>query len=95
MKRGRVGFLKPSDEDDNVSGYQEDRPDLDTNSQTSFVYNPYQVKYMVNARLVNSLFPPPESGYRQAESQASHSGLQRQSSLPAGESSGDVTGGKG
>ena len=44
MKRGRVGFLKPSEDDDNISGYQEDRPDLDTNSQTSFVYNPYQVK---------------------------------------------------
>ena len=90
MKRGRVGFLKPSEEDDNVSGYQEDRPDLDTNSQTSFVYNPYQVKYTVNDRLlVISLFPPPESGYRQAESQAPHSGLQRQSALPAGESPGE------
>ena len=43
MKRGRVGFLKPREDDDQVSGYQEDRPDLDTNSQTSFVYNPYQV----------------------------------------------------
>ena len=42
MKRGRVGFLKPSEDDENVSGYQEDRPDLDTNSQTTFVYNPYQ-----------------------------------------------------
>ena len=51
MKRGRVGFLKPSEDDDNVSGYQEDRPDLDTNSQTSFVYNPFQVK-IVNGRLL-------------------------------------------
>ena len=41
MKRGRVGFLKPK-EDDDLPGYQEDRPDLDTNSQTSFVYNPHQ-----------------------------------------------------
>ena len=41
MKRGRVGFLKPRDEDDVEAGYQEDRPDLDTNSQTSFIYNPH------------------------------------------------------
>ena len=41
MKRGRVGFLKPRDEnDDTEPGFQEDRPDLDTNSQTSFIYNP-------------------------------------------------------
>jgi len=37
-----LGFLKPKEDDDVGSGYQEDRPDLDTNSQTSFVYNPYQ-----------------------------------------------------
>ena len=43
MKRGRVGFLKPKTDDDvGGSGWQEDRPDLDTNSQTSFVYNPFQ-----------------------------------------------------
>ena len=41
MKRGRVGFLKPRDDnDDTEPGFQEDRPDLDTNSQTSFIYNP-------------------------------------------------------
>ena len=40
-----------------MSGYQEDRPDLDTNSQTTFVYNPYQVRYRVSDRLlVISLF---------------------------------------
>ena len=43
MKRGRVGFLKPREDDDLGCGYQEDRPDLDTNSQTTFVYNPFQV----------------------------------------------------
>jgi len=33
--------LKPRDEnDDTEPGFQEDRPDLDTNSQTSFIYNP-------------------------------------------------------
>ena len=42
MKRGRTGFLKPKDDDDVGSGWQEDRPDLDATSQTSFVYNPYQ-----------------------------------------------------
>ena len=41
MKRGRVGFLKPRDDnDDTEPGFQEDRSDLDTNSQTSFIYNP-------------------------------------------------------
>ena len=90
MKRGRVGFLKPSEDDDNVSGYQEDRPDLDTNSQTSFVYNPFQVKIDGQWQaVVISPFPPAESGYRQAESQTSHCGLQRQPSLPTGKSSGD------
>ena len=44
MKRGRVGFLKPREDDDLGCGYQEDRPDLDTNSQTTFVYNPFQVR---------------------------------------------------
>ena len=42
MKRGRVGFLKPREDDDADTGWQEDRPDLDTNSQTSFIYNPFQ-----------------------------------------------------
>jgi len=38
--RGRVGFLKPKDDDDSGQTWQEDRPDIDQNSQTSFVYNP-------------------------------------------------------
>ena len=35
---GRVGFLRPS-EDDQTSTWQEDRPDLDNSRHTSFIYN--------------------------------------------------------
>ena len=93
MKRGRVGFLKPREDDDLGSGYQEDRPDLDTNSQTTFVYNPYQVNPQHSCHSPSCEWQSSsESGHWQTESSPSHCRLQRQSTLPAGDSPGEFEG---
>ena len=93
MKRGRVGFLKPREDDDLGSGYQEDRPDLDTNSQTTFVYNPYQVNPQHSCHSPSCEWQSSsESGHWQTESSPSYCRLQRQPALPAGDSSGEFEG---